>query len=64
MGGRELAQKLRDMYPDVKVLYTSGYAGHSIGNHGMLSDGSDYMQKPFTPAVLSRKVRQILDRPR
>lgn len=64
MGGRELAQKLRDMYPEVKVLYTSGYAGHSIGHHGMLSDGSDYMQKPFTPSVLARKVRQILDRPR
>ena len=61
MGGRELVHKIREIYPQVKVLYTSGYADHSVVHHSMIKDGADYMQKPFTPAVLARKVREVID---
>ena len=50
------------MYPGTKVLYTSGYIDVAIANHDLLEPGTDFMQKPFTPAVLARKVREPLGR--
>ena len=61
MGGEILVRHLREMYPGTKVLYTSGYIDVAIANHDLLEPGTDFMQKPFTPAVLARKVRETLD---
>jgi len=61
VGGRELAEHLVRVRPDVKVLYTSGYTDDSVVRHGILESGTPYLQKPFSPESLARKVRDVLD---
>jgi YesN/AraC family two-component response regulator len=61
MGGKELADKLRILRPDVKVLYMSGYADDAIVHHGVLDPGTHFLQKPFSLKTLSRKMREALD---
>jgi two-component system, cell cycle sensor histidine kinase and response regulator CckA len=62
MGGRDLAKRLLGMRKDIKVLYMSGYTDDSAIRQGELEPGTDFIQKPFTPDSLSRKVRDVLDR--
>jgi two-component system, cell cycle sensor histidine kinase and response regulator CckA len=61
MNGRELATRLRELQPSIKVLYTSGYTDHSILRHGVLEHGRCFISKPFTAIELRRKVREMLD---
>lgn len=61
MSGRELADALSLLRPDLKVLFLSGYADRAIIEHGILDAGAAFMQKPFTPQDLARKVREVLD---
>ncbi len=61
MGGRELAEKLLQEQPAVKVLYMSGYTDDSIVLHGVLGEGINYLEKPFSPESLARRVREVLD---
>jgi two-component system, cell cycle sensor histidine kinase and response regulator CckA len=61
VSGRELARKLAAVRPDALVLYISGYTDDAIVRHGMLEPGLNYLQKPFTPAALARKVREVLE---
>jgi PAS domain S-box-containing protein len=61
MGGKELADWLKISRPNVKVLYTSGYADNAIVHHGVLDPGTHLLQKPFSLKTLSHKVREILD---
>ncbi|MGE5570026.1 MAG: ATP-binding protein, partial [Rhodospirillales bacterium] len=61
MSGRELADALGLLRPDIKVLFLSGYADRAIIEHGILDTGAAFMQKPFTPQDLARKVREVLD---
>ncbi len=61
ISGRELALKLKKIYDDLKVLYISGYAGDAIGQHGFVDEDMLFLQKPFTPNELARKVREIFD---
>jgi len=62
MSGKELARKLEEVCPSVKVLFVSGYTENAILNHGILGAGLDFMQKPFSSRELLLKVREILDR--
>jgi two-component system, cell cycle sensor histidine kinase and response regulator CckA len=62
MSGRELAEILVPQHPGLKILYMSGYTDNAIVNHGVLDEGVNYIQKPFTLDALARKVREVLDR--
>jgi len=61
MGGRELAQHLSVIKPNLKILFISGYID-DVGLHAGLEEGStSFLQKPFTPEALARAVRELLD---
>jgi two-component system, cell cycle sensor histidine kinase and response regulator CckA len=61
MSGRELAERLTLMRPEMHVLYMSGYPDNAIVQHGVLEPGTSFLQKPFTINALELKVREILD---
>jgi PAS domain S-box-containing protein len=63
MGGRELATKLREEAPRLKVLFTSGYTDDAGIRQGALAAGMGFLSKPFTPEALVRKAREMLDQP-
>jgi two-component system cell cycle sensor histidine kinase/response regulator CckA len=58
--GRKLADQLGPKRPQMKVLFMSGYTDHAVVNSGLLSSDSAFIQKPFTPTALTRKVRDLL----
>ncbi|HKA61157.1 MAG TPA: ATP-binding protein [Methylomirabilota bacterium] len=61
MSGRELAERLTPLRPDLSVLYMSGYTDDAVIRHGVLGAGTAFLQKPFTPAILVDRVRETLD---
>ncbi len=61
MNGRELADRIKEIYPDVKCLYMSGYTSNVIAHQGVLDEGVQFIEKPFTAKTLAAKVRQMLD---
>jgi PAS domain S-box-containing protein len=61
MNGRELAQRISEIRPNVKILYMSGYTENVIGHNGMLDAGVRLLQKPFNLRDLKSKVREVLD---
>ena len=61
MGGSELAARLREALPGLKILFTSGYSYDGFGGRAELLPGTSFLQKPFTPTALARAVRTTLD---
>ena len=61
MSGPEVAEKLTAVRPDMKVLYMSGYPDHPVFSQGAVKRETAFLQKPFTPNVLTQKVREVLD---
>jgi PAS domain S-box-containing protein len=62
MGGPALVAKLQGLHPELPVLYMSGYAERAVVHNGLVKSKQAFLQKPFTPIVLARKVREVLDR--
>jgi two-component system cell cycle sensor histidine kinase/response regulator CckA len=61
MGGRELSDRIKAIYPGTRVLFMSGYTDDAIVHLGVLKAGVSYLAKPFTPKGLAHKVREVLD---
>ncbi|MBW4090644.1 MAG: PAS domain S-box protein [Proteobacteria bacterium] len=63
MNGRQLADAVRRRRPELKILFTTGYARNAIVHHGRLDPGVELITKPFTFTALATKLRQVLERP-
>ncbi len=63
MDGKVMADWLKATYPELKILFTSGYTDDALAHHGVLDPGGAFLSKPYTPATLTRKVRDLLDTP-
>jgi PAS domain S-box-containing protein len=62
MSGRELADRLSPLRPEMKVLFMSGYTDDAIVHQGVLDEDENFIQKPFAPSALAQKVREVLDK--
>ncbi len=63
MNGKDLAKNLLSLYPNLKRLFMSGYTADVIAHHGVLDEGVQFIQKPFSVHALAVKVREVLDEP-
>jgi len=62
MSGRKLVDRLKEIHPEMKTLFMSGYTDNAILRHGVLEEGVNFIQKPFSVERLARKVRDVLDK--
>src|SRR5262249_36200646 len=62
MSGPQLAEHLVKKRPETKALFLSGYTGEAMAHRGILDEGVAFLQKPFAPDALARKIREVLDR--
>jgi DNA-binding NtrC family response regulator len=62
MNGRDLAGKITALYPDIGLLFMSGYTSNVIAHQGVLDDGVAFIQKPFSMEDMTAKVREVLDK--
>ncbi len=63
MNGRELMEKITAIHPETKVIYMSGYTADVIAHHGIIEDGINFLQKPFSEDSLTSCIRKVLDTP-
>ncbi len=61
MSGKELAERLADLRPAMRVLFMSGYTDEAIVHHGIVDSDVQFIQKPFSPESLAKKIREVLD---
>jgi two-component system cell cycle sensor histidine kinase/response regulator CckA len=61
MSGKVMAEWLKATFPEIKILFTSGYTDDAISQHGVLEPGIAFLAKPYSPAALTHKVREMLD---
>ena len=61
MSGRELADELMRRQPDLRVLFISGYSSDAVMRQQVAEEGRAFLQKPFTPVALARRIRELLD---
>ena len=59
--GKEVADRLSELLPGLKVLFMSGYTDEAIVHHGVLDSNVEFIQKRFTPISLAKRVREVLD---
>jgi len=60
MNGREMAARIHEFLPTMPVVFMSGYTQHALAQQGQVDPAFEYLQKPFTPAALSEKLRKAL----
>jgi two-component system, cell cycle sensor histidine kinase and response regulator CckA len=60
MNGRVLAEQIRLLFPQIRVLFTSGYTANVIVNHGILQEGVEFLAKPYSITTLAQRVREVL----
>jgi two-component system cell cycle sensor histidine kinase/response regulator CckA len=63
MNGQVLTQRLQQLRPSIRVLFTSGYTANVIVQHGVLKEGVEFLAKPYSLERLARRVREVLDKP-
>ncbi len=61
INGRDLAEKIKSLHPETRILFMSGYTDDIISRHGVLEETVNFINKPFTPSVLALKIREILE---
>jgi PAS domain S-box-containing protein len=61
MNGRELSEQLKLLYPQIKILFMSGYTANVIAHRGILDEGINFISKPFSPKEIAIKIRDVLD---
>ncbi len=62
MSGRKLVDRLKEIHPETKALFMSGYTDNAIVLHGILEPGVNFIRKPFNLEGMARKVREVLDK--
>ncbi len=62
MNGKQLAEKIERLLPEIKIIYMSGYTANTIAHHGILDEGINFIEKPLTTYTPSRKIREVLDK--
>jgi CheY-like chemotaxis protein len=63
MGGKELSERVRELHPHTRILFTSAYTENAVIHQGLLNKGVTLLQKPFTPSALAHTLREALDQP-
>jgi FixJ family two-component response regulator len=61
MNGRELSENLQSFYPDLKILFMSGYTANVIAHRGVLDEDLFFISKPFSKREMAVKIREVLD---
>ncbi|MGD0036724.1 MAG: response regulator, partial [Bacteroidota bacterium] len=61
MNGKELKKRIEVKYPGIKVLFMSGYPSDIVAHRGVLEEDVEFLQKPFTPVILAKKIREVLN---
>jgi FixJ family two-component response regulator len=61
MNGRELSERMQQLYPNLRHMFMSGYTADAIAHHGVLNEGVHFIQKPFSRIDLAKNVRKALD---
>ena len=61
MNGVEVAARIAESYPGIRIFFMSGYADQDLVRQGLLEPGTHFLQKPFTPQELAERIRNILD---